>query len=151
MLTINQYFNFRKVFLLIICLGWIINTHGQSNELSASESLVVELAQQQLDAYNNRNVIQFLEPYADDIKVYNYPEELLFEGKDKMREVYGKLFANSPELHCELVHRTVMGNVVIDQEKVTGVAGVGDKVVEALAIYTIKEGKIVEIRFVRGN
>jgi hypothetical protein len=152
MLTVNRYFNLRKAFLLLaICLGWIHNTSGQSNELSATESLAVELAQQQLDAYNNRNIIQFLEPYSDDVKAYNYPDALVFEGKDKMREIYGKMFANSPELHCELVHRTVMGNVVIDQEKVTGIAGAGDQVVEALAVYTIKEGKIVEVRFIRGT
>lgn len=140
----------RVLIILIICLGINFSVKAQDDEYTADERIAAKLAQAQLEAYNNRNIIKFLEPYADDIKAYNYPDALIFEGKDKMRETYGKMFANSPTLHCELVHRTVMGNVVIDQERVTGIAGAGDKIVEVLAIYTIKEGKIAEVRFVRG-
>ncbi|MFW5761515.1 MAG: nuclear transport factor 2 family protein, partial [Cyclobacteriaceae bacterium] len=128
----------RVLIILIICLGINFSVKAQDDEYTADERIAAKLAQAQLEAYNNRNIIKFLEPYADDIKAYNYPDALIFEGKDKMRETYGKMFANSPALHCELVHRTVMGNVVIDQERVTGIAGAGDKIVEVLAIYTIK-------------
>jgi len=137
----------RKLILIILFIATNQVVLAQEN-LSAQEKIAVNLAEQQLNAYNSRNIIDFLKPYSDDIKAYNYPDQLLFEGKDRMREVYGKMFANSPDLHCELVHRTVMGNIVIDQERVTGVAG-AENAIEALAIYTIKGDKIVEVRFVR--
>lgn len=141
----------KAVLFLAFFLGLAYRSKSQDNALSTTESLAADLAQQQLEAYNNRDITRFLEPYAEDVKAYNYPDILIFEGKDKMRDIYGKKFSNSPELHCELVNRTVMGNVVIDQERVTGSAGAADKIIEVLAIYTIKNGKIAEVRFVRGE
>lgn len=137
----------RKIILLILFVAAIQLVSAQEN-LSAQEKIAVKLAQQQLEAYNSRNIIDFLKPFSDDIKAYNYPDQLLFEGKDSMREVYGKMFANSPDLHCKLVNRIVMGNTIIDQEKVTGVAGAENKTIEALAIYTIADNRIIEVRFV---
>ena len=137
----------RKIILLILFVAAIQLVSAQEN-LSAQEKIAVKLAQQQLEAYNSRNIIDFLKPFSDDIKAYNYPDQLLFEGKDSMRKVYGKMFANSPDLHCKLVNRIVMGNTIIDQEKVTGVAGAENKTIEALAIYTIADNRIIEVRFV---
>ena len=38
-----------------------------------------------------------------------------------MRDNYKKLFSDSPNLHCEILNRIVLGNTVIDHEKVSGV------------------------------
>ena len=57
------------------------------------------------------------------------------------------MFQNSPDLHCELVNRIVLGNTVIDQEKVTGIPGL--ELLEAIAIYKIKDGKIAQVYFIR--
>jgi imidazolonepropionase-like amidohydrolase len=103
------------------------------------------LAQQQLNAYNQRNIEAFLEPYADDVKVYTFPDQLIYEGKDRMRQGYSSMFENTPNLHCELVNRIVKGNVVIDEESVQ----FGDQIIKAVAIYRIKNNKISEVYFVR--
>ncbi|HEU4532074.1 MAG TPA: nuclear transport factor 2 family protein, partial [Steroidobacteraceae bacterium] len=105
------------------------------------------LAQRQLAAYNARDLEAFLAVYSDDVEIHAFPGRLLYKGKDRMRERYAKLFAESPRLHCELVHRTVHGNVVIDQERVTGVRG--DGVIEASAVYTIAGGRIARVDFVQ--
>jgi Uncharacterized conserved protein len=104
------------------------------------------LAQQQLNAYNLRDIDAFLEPYSDSVEIYNFPGELLMKGKEEMRESYSKMFKEIPELHCRLVNRIVHGNTVIDHESVTGW---GDKPVRAIAIYTIKDGKIVRADFIQ--
>lgn len=103
------------------------------------------LAQRQLNAYNLRNIDAFLEPYADDVEIYNYPDELRFKGKETMREGYSKMFDNTPDLHCELVGRIVQGNIVIDKERVR----FGDKVIEAVAIYHIENDKIKKVYFIQ--
>ena len=105
------------------------------------------LAQRQLAAYNARDLEAFLAVYSDDVEIHAFPGRRLYKGKDRMRERYAKLFADSPRLHCELVHRTVHGNVVIDQERVTGVRG--DAVIEASAVYTIASDRIVRVDFVQ--
>ena len=113
------------------------------------EKIAYELAENQLVAYNARAIDDFLKPYADSIKVYTYPNEFQYKGKDKMREMYGSFFKANPKLHCELVSRTVFGNLVIDKEKVTGFANDEARLLEAIAIYTVENGKITEVRFMR--
>ena len=103
-----------------------------------------DLAQRQLNAYNFRNIDAFLEPYAEDVEVYNYPDKLLFKGKEAMRKNYSQMFENTPNLHCELLGRIVQGNIVIDQERVQ----FGDKIVEAVAIYHVENGKIKKVYFI---
>ena len=105
------------------------------------------LAQRQLNAYNARNIEAFLEPYSEEVKIYNFPDELIYDGKTAIRERYGTIFKRTPELHCELVNRIVFGNTVIDQEKVTGFPN--GMLIKAVAIYKIKKGKIAEVYFVR--
>lgn len=105
------------------------------------------LAQEQLNAYNARNIEAFLAPYSDSVTIYDQASgKLLMRGKEQMRQRYAAMFDKAKELHCQLVNRMVMGNTVIDQERVTGV---GEKPMEAIAVYTIENGKIVKVSFIR--
>lgn len=105
-----------------------------------------ELVQRQLVAYNARDIDAFLSVYSDSVKIYSIDGELLMDGKPAMRERYSELFKKSPELHCELVDRMVFGNIVIDQEFVRGLR---EQSVEALAVYTIADGAISIVRFIK--
>jgi imidazolonepropionase-like amidohydrolase len=107
----------------------------------------VVLVQEQLNGYNSRNIEAFLAPYSDSTAIYDQASgKLLMQGKEQMRQRYTAMFDKAKELHCQLVNRMVMGNTVIDQERVTGV---GDKPFEAIAVYTIENGKIVKVSFMR--
>jgi hypothetical protein len=77
--------------------------------------------------------------------VYQYPNSLLYEGKETMRKSYASMFENTPDLHCKLVNRIVLNDKVIDQEEVT--VKKDKPTFRAIAIYTIKDGKIVEVNF----
>jgi imidazolonepropionase-like amidohydrolase len=102
-----------------------------------------DLVQRQLNGYNFRTIEAFLEPYADDVEVYNFPDRLQYTGKEAMRKIYTQMFENTPNLHCELVNRIVQGNTVIDQERVQ----FGNRVLEAIAIFHIENGKIKKVYF----
>lgn len=104
------------------------------------------LAQQQLNAYNLRNIDAFLEPYADSVELYEFPNKLIGKGKTAMRAEYGQMFKNTPELHCEVTKRIVQGNTVIDHETVTGFKG---SPLQAIAIYKIENGKIAKVYFIQ--
>ncbi len=103
------------------------------------------LAQRQLNAYNVRNIEGFLEPYADDVEIYAYPDKLLMKGKEQMRERYSKMFDDTPNLHCELVGRIVQGTIVIDKERVQRAS----EIIEATAMYHIENNKIKKVYFIR--
>jgi len=122
----------------------VINKGMVFDPMKLVKDLPETLAQRQLNAYNFRNIEAFLEPYADDVEVYTYPDKLVFKGKETMRKNYSKMFENTPNLHCELLGRIVQGNIVIDKERVQ----FGEKIIEATAIYHIKNNKISKVYFV---
>ncbi|NDK56620.1 nuclear transport factor 2 family protein [Pontibacter fetidus] len=100
----------------------------------------------QLQAYNNRDIDTFLKAYTNDVKVYRQPGVLSYQGIAEMRTRYSHKFAETPDLHCELVNRIVSGNVVIDHERVLTAK---DKPrTEAIAVYRIREDKIYEVTFI---
>lgn len=102
------------------------------------------LVQRQLNAYNSRNIEAFLEPYSDDVELYEYPDKLISKGKESMRKDYQLMFEKLPELHCEIKERSINGNVITDKESVTGM---GPNKVEATAIYHISNNKISKVYF----
>ena len=80
-----------KKLILTITAGFCIN-------LLFSQT-PVELANAQLEAYNNRDIDAFVEPYSDSVKVYNDKRELLYQGKETMRAVWKYVCPNTePEL-----------------------------------------------------
>lgn len=105
------------------------------------------LAQQQLNAYNKRNIDEFLAPYSDNVEIYRFPDKLISRGKDKMRLTYSKLFDSSPNLHCQLVNRTILDDTVIDHEKVKGMSN--SDAFMAIAIYKISDNKISKVYIIQ--
>lgn len=106
-----------------------------------SESIV----QTQLDAYNSGNLDAFMATYTDNIKLFNFPNDLREDNRNKMEESYGTFFKSNPDLHCELKNRIVIGNKVIDEEYVT----FKDSIIRAVAIYEVENGKIAKVTFIR--
>lgn len=103
------------------------------------------IVQNQLNAYNNRNIDAFLNTYSQDVRVFNFPDELRYKGRANMREQYTDFFRNTPDLHCEIKNRIVIGNKVIDEEYITA----NGTDFSAVAIYEVKNGKIAKVTFIR--
>jgi imidazolonepropionase-like amidohydrolase len=101
------------------------------------------LVQQQLNAYNAHNLEAFLEPYAEDVELYEFPGKLIMKGKDAMRKDY-EFLTKVPKLYCKVQKRIIQGNMVIDHEEVSGF---GPKPLYAVAIYVIEFGKISKVYF----
>jgi len=123
-----------------------IATNATSTMLAlVSDASPEHIVQKQLDAYNNRDIEEFLAAYSKNVKVYDFPEQLQYEGLDQMRTSYAGFFKNTPDLHCEIKNRIVFGNKVIDEELVT----VNGSQFSAVAIYEVSNGKISKVTFVR--
>ncbi len=107
-------------------------------------------AQRQLDAYNARDLDAFLAAYTPECTVRAFPSgEVLMQGQDAMRERYGALFANHPDLSCHLLSRVVHEHVAIDHEEVTGLRE--GETVYAVAMYEVRDGLIHNVWFVRDD
>lgn len=103
-----------------------------------------QVVQNQVEAYNNRDLETFLSFYSEDVKIYTFPNRLDSDGKAAMREGYARFFKDAKKLHCTIVKRIVRNNMVIDEERVqynnTEFGGV--------AIYEVKDNKIIKVTFI---
>ena len=109
-------------------------------------SMATDIVDAQIEAYRARDVEQFLAHYADDISVLLFDGTPMFADKQVMREQYGKLFADSPDLSVTIASRMTAGAFVVDQEEISGFH-FGDMPTEmtALSIYQVTDGKIAKL------
>ncbi len=106
-----------------------------------------DVVQRQLNAYNARDLSAFLDTYAPGVKLYQHPDVLQMEGLAPMRERYGRLFREAPDLHAAILHRSVLGRFVVDRERATGMPG--GRTGEVVVVYEVLDGKITRGWFIR--
>jgi len=122
---------------------WVLHKGVALKPDSVSKYAPVELADQQLAAYNAHNLEAFVAPYAEDVEIYDLgTNNLETKGKDAMRKRYSFL-SDVDVLHCNLLNRIVDGNFVIDHEEIIA----KNKKVYGVAIYEVKDGKIIRVWF----
>ena len=99
----------------------------------------VEVVEQQLNAFNAKELQPFLATFAEDVCVYDMPHATpMLVGKAAFAEAYARPLAN-PNLHAEIVSRMVVGNKVVDHERVHGWKSSPQDVV---SVYEVHEGLI---------
>ena len=107
-----------------------------------------DIVQRQVEAYNARDLDRFVATYADDIRIFRMPAaEPAISGKAQLAEAYRARFS-VPALHADIVARIVLGNKVIDHERVRGIR---QHPIEALAIYEVSSDLIQPVWFFQGE
>lgn len=127
----------KKIALITVLLA-SLNIWAQQGQ--NPESVV----QKQVEAYNSRDLEAFLSFYADDVKIYTFPNRLDVDGKAAMRESYATFFKAATLLHCKIVKRIVRKNTVIDEELIK----YNDSEFGGVAIYEVQNDKIIRVTFV---
>ncbi len=108
----------------------------------------------QLAAYNARDVEAFLSCYTADCAIDDGAGARLMAGHAEMHARYRALFDGSPNLHCDVVHRTRIGEYVIDEESISGrLPGTAPELKRAVVIYRVDAalGLISHVRFLRDS
>lgn len=114
----------------------VFSTPGKSASLEA-------IIDAQLAAYDRRDVEGFLSYYSEDAKLFKHPNQLTESGKEQLRARYQRSFSNK-DVRAVIVKRIVFDRFVIDHERLTGHP---DGLIEAVAVYEIRDGKIVTVTF----
>ena len=103
----------------------------------------VAAVQRQLEAYNARDLGRFLAEFADDVRVYRPPAaEPAISGKSAFAAFYATERFNRPALRAEVLSRMVLGNSVVDHERITGVR---DEPFEVIVAYRVVDGRIAAL------
>lgn len=117
-------------------------TFIQNKRTKKDPTVIVD---QQLAAYNARDIDAFMATYSNDIQLYGYPNRPNSQGQAAMKQNYAGFFNNTPDLHCKIINRIVIGNKVIDQEKVTS----NGSSFGAIAIYEVENELISKVTFLQ--
>jgi hypothetical protein len=109
--------------------------HQQESAVSAADVI-----QRQVDAYNDRDLDRFLAAYSDSAKTFRMPStEPATAGKAQLAQFYATQRFNLPGLRAEILERIVLGNKVIDHERVWGLRS---DPIEMVAVYQVAGGLI---------
>jgi uncharacterized protein (TIGR02246 family) len=107
----------------------------------------VDVVQRQLETYNAQDLEAFLATYAPDCVICDLNGAVTQSGQTEIRARYATMFAQYPENKARLISRMALGDVVIDHENVT--RGPTGPRLEAIAIYTVKNGLIARVDFIK--
>ena len=105
--------------------------------------------QRQLEAYNARDLERFLAEFSPQVRVHRPPATApAIEGIDALRAFYAAERFNRPALHAELLGRMVLGNKVVDHERISGVR---DAPFEMVVVYQVVDGRIAAMWAIDGT
>lgn len=111
------------------------------------EAANVAVIAAQLAAYNIQDLDGHVAHFAGDVVVADFNGAENLHGVEAYCARYAGVFAQYPGNHAQLIGRLSCANVVIDHERVSRIAG-GESF-DVLAIYTLRDGKIARVDFVR--
>ena len=136
----------KNIYKCVLTLSLLLCSIIVFSQVSQAE----KLADTQLKAYNERNLEAFMEVFSDNVKIYDDLAKYNVTNRDAMRTNYQMWFNSVEQLNCEILDRMVVGDTVIDYEKVTyKKTGEDEQVMHAIAIYRISGDKISEVSFIR--
>jgi hypothetical protein len=104
-----------------------------------------DVVQRQVEAYNDHDLERFVSSYSDHVTVFRMPStEPSISGKAQFAEFYATQRFNLPGLRADIVNRIVLGNKVIDHERVWGVR---EGPMEVAAVYEVVGQRIERVWF----
>ena len=106
------------------------------------------IAQAQLDAYNAQDLDGYCGYFTPGVVVANVGGDIVSTGVEAYRARYKDAFAKFPGNKAELLSRIVLGQSVIDHERVDRGDG-STPTFEVAAIYTFEGDKIARVDFAK--
>lgn len=105
------------------------------------------VVQEQVDAYNARDLERFIACYAPDAVILDSAGAVIYQGEHELREGYGPMLAQNPSLHTEIPTRIHVGDWVVDEEIVTGITAEGfPPEMRAVTAYQVVNDKIQRVQ-----
>lgn len=98
---------------------------------------------QRIDAFNNHDIDAYLSAHAEDVRIYEYPDRLIGNGRSHLQRIFGPQFAHG--IGSVIVNdQQVIADYVVSNESLT----LGSNTEHLIVIYTIIDGKIAELRLI---
>ena len=107
-----------------------------------------EVVEAQISAFNAKDYEAFLAMYAEDVCVYDMPHaKPVLVGKAAPGVAYKPALSN-PAVRAEIQSRMIVGNKVVDHERVIGFR---PETYDVVAVYEVHESRIKAMWFFKSN
>lgn len=128
-------------------LGVALAGAARSGRIAEVSEHIEHAVERQVRAYNAHDLDEFVACYAETVVVEDPDGNVLMNGREEMREQYGRLFSACPNVQAESLSRMRVGSFIVDEEHVKWRPD-GD--LHAIAIYRLDEGGLIgRVRFLR--
>jgi hypothetical protein len=108
-----------------------------------------QIIDDQMLAFNNRDIKKMMPLYSEEIKVFNHTDNtIVIDGINECEKMFTTLFDNSPNLYAEIIKTINFDNKVIVHEYVCGRNG-SDEKTEQVVIFEVKNQKITRMDLIR--
>jgi hypothetical protein len=105
----------------------------------------IEIVQRQLEAYNAHDLDRYADCFGEDVRLFRMPADAPGTiGKTALRAFYAEHRFSIPGLRAELLNRIVLGDKVIDHERIHGL---GEQPSEVIAVYQVIDDLIATVWF----
>lgn len=133
---------FACAFLLAMLVSPLLHAGAPSVPDEDSPGSVVAAS---VEAYNRQDFEAFAATLHPDVRLYEFPDRLLYPTPAEALAAYRDLFGKAKELEAIVTSRVVQGSYVIEQETIHGMPG--KRATQGVAIYKVEHGRIVAIWF----
>lgn len=123
-------------------------------DYTSVEQHAIAVVDAQLAAYNKRDIEAFIATYHDNVKVYQFPNTLLYAGKLELKARYQQRFDGLKQLQATITQRMVRGHRVVDYEIAQSIALETDafqQTVKLMVVYEVIDGFIQTVMFMRDD
>ncbi len=103
------------------------------------------IVEKQVRTFNKGNLAEFAACFSENVLVQRFPNDTMYVGNANLKSSYEAFFEKNPDTNVEVINRMVIGNKVIDEEKVT----MKGRTHRQVALYEIRNGKIVSMTFMQ--
>ncbi len=106
---------------------------------------IVTIVQDQVGAYNARDIDSIVGYYSDDAVIVDGIGAAMAEGRQAIRALFERVFANNPELHAEVPTAFRVGDWVAIHSIVQNWNGSGQQM-QWIELYQVVNGKIKRVQ-----
>lgn len=106
-----------------------------------------EVVQAEVEAYNALDAEALTKCFHSEAVVIGPDGQVMMAGSDAIKGMYAQLFAQSPDLHVDIISRITVGDWVIDEEATSGLVFEGfPPDLHAAVVYQVRDQLITQVR-----
>lgn len=115
--------------------------------LQLIEDQAAQIVDRHIEPFNNRNLTEFANAFNVNVIVKEFPAEIMYYGRDKLKEHYKSFFETNEKSNVKVVSRITIRNVVIDEELVT----LNNSTQRQVTIYETEDNEITTMTFISNS